>query len=167
MTLKLILMRHAKAGWDDPAATDHARSLTHRGEVAAQRIGNWLRTHGHFPKHILCSDATRTSQTVAALLETRGGTPEITSLRVLYHAAPDVILTEIRKVQGAQTLLVCGHNPGIGDLAKRLVTTPPVHARFDDFPTAATTVITFDTDDWSKVRTGICTAFITPADLTT
>lgn len=166
MTLKLILLRHAKSGWDNPAASDHARVLTNHGAAAARHIGDWLRTLGHQPDRILCSDATRTRQTVAGLLETLGSAADVTALRTLYHAGPDVILTHIRKVQDAQTLLVCGHNPGIGLLAQGMLTTPPDHRRFADYPTAAATVITFGTNDWTQVRTGPCTAFITPADLT-
>ena len=37
-----------------------------------------------------------------------------------------------------------GHNPGIADFAARLVSAPPAHDRFDDYPTGATLVAEFD-----------------------
>ena len=165
MTLTLILLRHAKSGWDDPAAEDHARTLTARGQTAARRIGTWLRDQGHVPDRILTSDATRTRQTVAGVLGSLDAGPPVTQLSALYHADPSAILRQIGKVEGAGTLLVCGHNPGIGALAQRLVTTPPDHPRFADYPTAATTVIACDAQAWSAIRPGRCIAFVTPADL--
>ena len=166
MTLTLILMRHAKSGWDDPALPDHARTLTARGQTAARRMGRWLRDEGHVPDLILCSDATRTRQTVEGLQDTLGGDPDVRHLRALYHASAEAILREVRQVGDVQTVLACGHNPGIGELAYRLVVAAPQHPRFADYPTAATTVIACDVETWSQIGTGICTAFVTPADLT-
>ena len=165
MTLTLILMRHAKSGWGDPASADHDRTLTERGHRAARAVGRWLREAGHVPELILTSDAVRTVQTVAGLTETLSSAPPVTHRRALYHAAPHAILQQIATVQDARCLLVCGHNPGIGGLAQRMAISPPDHARFDDYPTAATTVIACDAADWSAPRPGRCLAFVTPADI--
>ncbi|MFZ3583014.1 SixA phosphatase family protein [Loktanella sp. DJP18] len=165
MNLTLILLRHAKSGWDDPEGADHGRTLTDRGQTAARRIGIWLRQNDHVPDRIIASDATRTGQTVAGVMDRLGAMPQVSYLRALYHASPDAILRQIGLVTDAQTLLVCGHNPGIGDLAGRLVTSHPDHPRFADYPTAATTVIRFDATQWSALRKGTCIAFMTPADL--
>ncbi|MFO7771937.1 MAG: histidine phosphatase family protein, partial [Roseovarius gahaiensis] len=35
MTRRLILMRHAKSSWGDPAQPDHARPLNSRGQRSA------------------------------------------------------------------------------------------------------------------------------------
>ena len=42
MTLRLILTRHAKSGWDDPDLEDFDRPLTERGRRSAAAIGRWL-----------------------------------------------------------------------------------------------------------------------------
>ncbi len=164
MPLTLILMRHAKSGWDDPTLRDHARTLTERGRRNAKSVGSWLGQEGHIPDLILCSDATRTGQTVQGILEGLGQQTGTQYLPGLYNASPDTILRFIHK-QSAQTLLVCAHNPGIGSLAHRLVSMPPTHDRFDDYPTAATTVIRFESDSWASIRTGNCLSFIVPSDL--
>jgi len=39
----LLLLRHAKSSWDDPALPDHDRPLTERGKKDAKRIGQLLR----------------------------------------------------------------------------------------------------------------------------
>ena len=165
MTLTLILLRHAKSGWDDPMAEDHARTLTERGQRAARAVGRWLHEAGHVPDLILTSDATRTLQTVAGLCETWQDPPPVTRHRALYHAGPHAILKQIAQVRDAGCLLVCGHNPGIGELAQRMVIAEPDHPRFADYPTAATTVIACDAQAWSAVRPGRCIDFVTPADL--
>ncbi|MCP4818173.1 MAG: histidine phosphatase family protein, partial [Shimia sp.] len=55
MTLKLILMRHAKSSWDDPLQSDHERSLNRRGRASAPAIGKWLSENGFHPDELLCS----------------------------------------------------------------------------------------------------------------
>ena len=43
---RLILTRHAKSSWDDPAMTDHDRPLNDRGKAAAAELGVWLAAPG-------------------------------------------------------------------------------------------------------------------------
>ena len=49
MSLKLILMRHAKSDWNDPLQSDHERGLNPRGQASARALGDWLRGNGHLP----------------------------------------------------------------------------------------------------------------------
>jgi phosphohistidine phosphatase len=67
----------------------------------------------------------------------------------------------------ADTIAIIGHNPGVGMLANRLVTAPPDHHRFGDYPTCATTVIDFAIDAWSEAKnqSGKCQDFVVPRDL--
>ncbi|WP_386684205.1 SixA phosphatase family protein [Loktanella sp. R86503] len=164
MPLTLILMRHAKSGWDDPIATDHERRLTPRGINDARAMGAWLRTAGLSPDVVLCSDASRTRQTVAELM-TNAETPMLPKVAgALYNASSDVLIQQIKR-QTANILLVCAHNPGIGLAARQLALTPPHHPRFDDYPTAATTVMQFDNARWPDINRGTVTHFVIPADL--
>ena len=164
MPLKLILLRHAKSGWDDMSLADHDRTLTDRGVASARLIGTWLQSHGHVPDLILCSDAVRTQQTVNGLVAAFDHSVAIHSSAALYLSGPDTILRHIAR-QDAATLLVCAHNPGIAELAGRLVHKAPDHPRFDDYPTAATTIITFDVERWADIKRGTCIDFTIPADL--
>ncbi|SEM65799.1 phosphohistidine phosphatase [Loktanella fryxellensis] len=165
MTLTLILLRHAKSGWDDPTLADHDRTLNARGRRDAPALGHWLAAQGHLPDLILCSDAERTTQTVDLMLTGARADVPVRHLPQFYNASPDMLLRHIRKQGDTATLLVCAHNPGIGELAHHLVTTAPDHARFADYPTAATTVITFNVASWADIAQGDCTAFVIPADL--
>ena len=40
----LLILRHAKSSWDDPALDDHERPLNKRGRRDAPRIGKLLRS---------------------------------------------------------------------------------------------------------------------------
>ena len=164
MTRRLILIRHAKSGWDNGYADDHGRTLTDRGHAAAEAIGEWLATNGYTADLILTSDATRALQTTALVKRGLGATTETQEIGLLYHAAPDTIQEIVAKTD-AQSVAVIGHNPGIGMAARRFVTYAPTHHRFDDYPTCATTIIDFADEHWMKSGKGIATDFIVPRDL--
>lgn len=166
MTLRLILIRHAKSSWDDPFGDDHARVLNGRGQASATAIGDWLATQSYIPERVLCSDAARTIETADLIIPKLTPAPKLELSGRIYHASPDTILEMIGQ-QTVQTLAVIGHNPGIGMLANSLVKAAPKHHRFSDYPTCATTVIDFDVDTWSAVRShsGTTIAFVVPRDL--
>ncbi|MEL6523167.1 MAG: histidine phosphatase family protein [Pseudomonadota bacterium] len=162
MTHRLILMRHAKSSWTDLTLEDHDRPLNGRGERSAEAMGRWMKDEGLSPDITLCSTAQRTQQTLDLL----NLTAEPILMRSLYHATEDGMLGLLQQ-QKAPTVLLVGHNPGIGALAQLLAKKPPKHERFHDYPTCATTVLHFDTDDWTKVGPGRGQVqnFLIPADL--
>ena len=166
MTLRLILIRHAKSSWDDPFADDHARVLNERGRASATAIGDWLADKGYVPDVVLCSDAARTVETAERIMPKLTPTPDLQLSGRIYLASPDTIADLIQR-QTAQTVAVIGHNPGIGMLANGLVRTAPKHHRFSDYPTCAVTVIDFEEDAWSAIRPhkGTAIDFIVPRDL--
>jgi phosphohistidine phosphatase len=51
---RLLLLRHAKSSWDDPALADHDRPLATRGRKAAQLIGTYLRREQIPVSLVLC-----------------------------------------------------------------------------------------------------------------
>ncbi|WP_320177294.1 histidine phosphatase family protein [Roseovarius pacificus] len=163
MTLRLILMRHAKSSWDDPALSDHARPLNGRGRRSASALGDWLRAQGVLPDQILSSSSERTRETCARL--GLDATAQFTG--TLYHAGPATMLRVLHGASG-QTVLMLGHNPGIADFAHALVATPPPHPGFETYPTCATLVADFAITDWADLApgTGQTVDFIVPRDLT-
>ena len=112
----LILMRHAKSDWSTGEESDHARPLNRRGRASALALGNWLRGKGWLPDQVLCSTARRTRETLAGL----GLEVEADYRDALYHAEVEALLEAVRGATGG-TVLIIGHNPGIGELAERLV----------------------------------------------
>lgn len=162
MPLKLILMRHAKSSWDDPLQSDHDRVLNARGRESAVAMGKWLRQLGHEPDETLSSSSVRTRETCDLV----GFDTDARFTRALYLAGPDTMLDELRGASG-QTVLMLGHNPGIAELAERLASKLPAHARFLDYPTCATTVFEFAADRWQDVGfgQGMIKAFAIPREL--
>ncbi|PPB80415.1 phosphohistidine phosphatase [Albidovulum inexpectatum] len=163
---RLILTRHAKSSWDDPATADFDRPLNTRGRIAALELGEWLDSRGYEPDEVLCSAARRTRETwahvMAAPLQIM---PTIRFMQELYMAGPEQMLAALRSATGDSVMLI-GHNPGIAELAGLLPATPPAHPDFRRYPTAATLVVDFLIDDWNDVAPGAGAArdFFVPAN---
>ena len=166
MTLRLILMRHAKSS-SDHRGGDHARPLNNRGRNAATNIGHWLAAKGYVPDLVLCSNAERTAQTWALIAAKFGGSPSVLPQRALYMADAEKLFQELRQVEDANTVLILAHNPGIAVLASALADRAPAHRRFDDYPTAATSVLDFEAGSWAKLTpgSGQIVDFVVPRDL--
>ena len=163
---RLILTRHAKSNWDDPAIPDHDRPLNDRGKAAAAELGVWLASRGYVPGEVLCSDALRTRKTWSGLAPALPGTPVLNLKPALYHAGPDVMLAVLRHAK-EDCVMMIGHNPGIAEFAGRLVARPPVSAEFSRYPTGATLVCDFIADTWGEVGFGSAATvdFIVPREV--
>lgn len=163
---RLILTRHAKSSWDQPELEDIDRQLNARGTRDAARIGRWLRDTGSLPECALVSVAARTRETWAGISGIIGARPA-DFLPELYHAEPDAMLEALRAAT-ADSVILIGHQPGIGALAASLVAVSPEHPDFARYPTAATAVLEFAIDDWQKAdrRGGRLVDFVTPRGLT-
>ncbi len=166
MPLRLILVRHAKSSWDDPAQDDHDRPLAGRGRKAAAALGKWLAATGMKPAQVVTSTARRTLETWQIMAPGLGDGIVPRPAPALYHAGPEQMLAVLHDCTDSP-LLMLGHNPGIAAFARRLLADAPSHPRFLDYPTGATLVAEFDADDWAGVAfgTGRVLAFTTPADL--
>ncbi|SFR06668.1 SixA phosphatase family protein [Poseidonocella sedimentorum] len=154
-------MRHAKSDWSSGDA-DHDRPLNSRGRLAAGALGDWLTGRGVLPDEILCSSARRCCETLAGLAL---DAPAKLQKR-LYLAGPSTMFDALTAANGNAVLMI-GHNPGIADFAMSLVTRPPKHTRFSDYPTGATLVLDFDIASWDALMpgTGRVVDFIVPREL--
>ena len=175
----LVLFRHAKSAWPD--VPDHDRPLAGRGIRAAPVMGRWLRDAGLVPDLVLCSTARRARETWQHAQTGLAAAPPVTFDARVYEAAAADLLALIHEVPPtAGTLLVIGHNPGIGDLAVLLAAATfgaagpgPGAAGPGDlermrakFPTAAIAVLAH-AGTWPDLapRRARLTAFVTPRDL--
>lgn len=167
MTLQLILARHAKSSWDNPQADDHSRGLNQRGRASAAAIGQWLMLNEYAPDLVLCSSAERTKETWALIAKELNASPEIRFESALYLAAPEQILSLLKTVKGPASVLMLAHNPGSALLATALAAEPAMHPQFERYPTAATTVLNFEAENWHEIRwgQGKIIDFVVPRDL--
>ena len=112
---ELILLRHAHAESAAVGQDDKSRGLSATGRAEAQAAGDWLREHGLQPDRVLCSDATRTRETLAALGDIGAG--EVYEEGSIYEASPGTLATLADANRDAERLLLVGHNPGLEQLA--------------------------------------------------
>ncbi len=169
--LRLLLLRHAKSVPGDPGEPDIDRPLGPRGRRSAPLIGQHMATHKLVPDLVLCSPARRTRETLAGILPYLPGEMTIRIAGALYEPREGNYLDSIGKAgEGAQTLLVIGHNPATQETASRLVGfgNPDLRAEVATrFPTAGLAVIDLDQASWGKLGqgTGRIVAFFRPRDL--
>ncbi|HEY3638403.1 MAG TPA: histidine phosphatase family protein [Rhizomicrobium sp.] len=171
---RLLILRHAKAGPHDEKH-DKDRTLIDRGRSDSALIGRTMREKGYLPELVLCSSAARTRETWAHTGPELGVRPDVKFLDVLYDASAGTILRCINAAKDdAANLLYIGHNPGLEQIARMMVRDPRnaeerrlASALMFKYPTAALTVIDFDTNKWSEIAAaqGSLVDFIMPADL--
>ena len=142
-------MRHAKAAGSSPDGSDHARPLTERGLRDAAAMGRAVAAD-FAPDAIVCSTAARASETAEAVAEAVAEAfadpPPLRYTDDLYHASANDWARVASGFDDAwQTVLAVAHNPGVGDLLRRL--------GGDGYaPTATIGVI--ELDDWADLLGG-------------
>lgn len=168
----LILLRHAKSGWDDPVARDFDRPLNDRGRRASRTVGRWLRDQGVTFDHVAASPATRCVDTIEELAVGLGRRLTPAWDRRVYLASADTLLEVVQEAPAeAASLLLVGHNPGLEELVLMLVPDQADDELRDEledkFPTAAVAELTFATDRWADVAPNGATLarFVRPRDL--
>jgi phosphohistidine phosphatase len=158
---RLLLLRHAKSSWDDPALGDHDRPLAARGRKAAKLVGEYLSREQVRISLVLCSSARRARETLD-LIAVSG---EIQIERELYGASADQLLERLRRVPDeVASVMLIGHNPAVQDLAVSLVEGSELAAR--KFPTGALATLSM-TGPWRalELRHAELAAFVTPREL--
>ena len=102
---------------------------------------------------VLCSPSARTRETVAGLFaaEPQLGTARVKVKRALYLADVDDLLSVLRHLpDDVETALVCGHNPGLHELALTLLGSAADEQLRHGLPTAGLVVVDLDTN-WSSI----------------
>ncbi len=164
--MRLIVVRHAKSSWSQPALSDHDRPLAPRGIRSANLIGAWLAEKGYMPRHVMCSSARRTQETWKGISRHAEDPPILDIMPKLYHAGLRGLIG-IAATAKASPVMLIGHNPGIGEFANWVCSEPPGHIDFRRYPTGATLVCDIDPAGLSELTqaTGLAVAFTVPRDL--
>jgi phosphohistidine phosphatase len=141
----LLLMRHAKSSWDNPAWTDHDRPLNDRGDRDAPRMAEVLKERGLIPSRIVSSTANRAKTTAEIVAKSIGFTGEIVLEPRLYLASPadwDVIVKQLPDEH--ETVLCVGHNPGIEQVLRKW------SGEEIEMPTAAIAIVDVTVSQWDQ-----------------
>jgi len=146
---RLILFRHGKAEPDSDSGDDFDRRLAPRGVRESAAMGERLAEMGFAPQVALVSPAARARGTWEAACPAFPAA-ETRFEDHLYHADSGTIRATAEKAgNGVGTVIVVGHNPGLQELAVRLLHEGHAPAGLiaraqRQFPTAAAAVFLFD-----------------------
>ena len=148
----LLLIRHADAGDRDSNMwpNDAERPITKRGRRQTARMAKRLRRRGYVPTHLLTSPWTRAWQTaelIAQEFEDETLNPiRSDALATMPRVEP---IAEAIGVPGDEAIVaLVGHEPWIGELASRLLTSGPSRLQID-FPKAGVLAV-----DLERVESG-------------
>lgn len=145
----LLLVRHAKSSWDDPAMTDFDRPLNERGKKDAPAMADKLIARGITVDSFISSPAKRAKKTAKIFSQAfKRKEEEIILVPELYLASSGVFESVLASIESdSETIALFSHNPGITDFANTLTA-----ARIDDIPTCGIFAVSIDTDDWKNFR---------------
>ena len=148
MQKRITLLRHAKSSWKDASLADRDRPLNQRGSKAAPDMGKRLAGLGARPSLLLTSPAKRARETARLIARELNYPLEfIQSETELYLASPAAILQVIaRQDTGFNDVMLCGHNPGITELANRLG-----DRNINNVPTCGAVGIELDINEWVEI----------------
>jgi phosphohistidine phosphatase len=147
---RLTLLRHGQAEPSDNRPEDFERALTRRGTLQAQEMGSRLARRNLIPDLILVSPAERawaTASIVAGACELDAA--KLQCARELYLATPETIwkiLTQ-RELPLAH-ILICGHNPGLSEIASHLGPKPAPR----ELPTAGLASAVWHNASWMSLQ---------------
>jgi phosphohistidine phosphatase len=147
---RLTLLRHGQAQPIDSCAEDFERVLTRRGILEAQEIAARIVRRNLIPDLILVSPAERSWATAAII----AGACELDSKQVqgareLYLATPETTWRLVtRHEPTVKHVLICGHNPGLSQIASRLGPKPQTR----ELPTAGLATAVWYSADWSTIQ---------------
>ena len=149
-TRRLTLLRHGRAQSIDSCAEDFERTLTRRGVIEAEEMASRLVHRNMTPDLILVSPAERawgTAALVAAACELDG--KQVRCARELYLATPETLWRLVQGIEASvKHLLICGHNPGLSQIASRLGPKPQPR----DLPTAGLATAVWSAAAWAGLE---------------
>ena len=149
-TRRVTLLRHGKAEAADAYQEDYERPLTHRGSIDAERIARHLANLNLVPDLILVSPAERawaTAEVVAATCEL--DTKQVQCARELYLGTPERMWRLLaHRPASLHHILICGHNPGLSELASRFGPKP----RRRELSTAGLATAVWHHAEWATIQ---------------
>ncbi len=150
--MKIVcLIRHAKAGRDDPSLRDFDRPLNARGKKQAPWLGRRLKESNVQPGVIVSSPARRAMATAETLAKgIRYPREKIIVEPVVYESGALAILGVIKDIKpDHDAAVVVGHNPALSDLMRYLG-----RRELDELPTGGIVCLRFGVGSWKKIARG-------------
>jgi len=146
---QLLVIRHAKSGWDSFTFNDFDRTLNERGHQDAPMMAKRLLKNKIKIVAFISSPAIR-AFTTAAYFAKAYDVKESSILQIpeLYHAPASVFFNVISKIDDAlNTVAVFAHNPGITDFVNELTDT-----QIANMPTCAVFAVKANISHWKSFK---------------
>ena len=123
---RLTLLRHGEAQALDSSPEDFERILTRRGNIEAHDIAERIVHRDLIPDLILVSPAERAWSTAEIVADACDlDTKQVQCARELYLATPEATWRLLaRRDPALRHILICGHNPGLSQVASRFGPVP-------------------------------------------
>jgi phosphohistidine phosphatase len=119
--MQLYLLRHADA--DTPAASDHARTLSDKGEAQAKKVARFCEAHDVRVSPMLTSPVQRALQT-AEIVAHHLRAELITVPWMACGMRPHLALDELKKFRAKEAVMIVGHEPDFSALVAYLIGLP-------------------------------------------
>ena len=149
----LFLLRHAKAGNEEPSLPDLRRPLTDQGFHDARLVSEALRQHDLIPEIIVSSDAVRAYTTAFVFVATF---EKISGDIVLEHSLYESTVQDYLKVinsidESFSSCMIVGHNNTIS-----MVVTELLRLNHEGLKTSGVVVITSPAEKWVEFDNHPC-----------
>jgi phosphohistidine phosphatase len=153
-TRRLTLLRHAHADPAKDGGSDRDRPLSRSGEEDAALMGYRLWQRGARPSLILTSPALRARRTAQLVAETLAYPVEFLQreARLYLASAAEILATVASQDDAFRDILLCGHNPGLAELAAGLA--GPAHA---ELPPGGIVAFEYALPSWRDIAAGTAT----------
>lgn len=159
---RLLIMRPANSNWDYPDGTDFERPLNSFGLRVAPLMGSVIFENNLQPQLIVSSPAKRARQTAILVKEVAEVKTKITYSEQIYEASPFTLLNVISTTEDKyESLLLVGHNPGVGGLIFLLTGETPAMS------TASMARLNLNIEKWNEIKSrgGYLEQLMRPVDL--
>ncbi|MEO6905942.1 MAG: histidine phosphatase family protein [Ginsengibacter sp.] len=145
----LLLIRHAKSGWDDPSLSDFDRTLTERGKSDAKMMAERLKEKLSEIDLFVSSPAKRTKKTAKSFMkEFEKDKEELLLIPSLYEGSVKGFYDTIENLKDKEKVVaVFAHNPGITEFVNSLDCLP-VYI----MPTCAVFALKIKAKHWSEFQ---------------
>jgi len=141
----LLLIRHAKSGWDDASLSDFDRTLTERGKSDAKMMAQRIKGQSIDIDSFVSSPAKRAKKTAKIFMkELKKNVEEMLLIPDLYEASVNNFYSTIENLEDMRNVVaVFAHNPGITEFVNSLDCSPVYN-----MPTCAVFALKIKTNHW-------------------
>ncbi len=145
----ILLVRHAKSGWDNPSLPDFERTLTGRGKTDAKRMAKRLKEKSIKIDALVSSTAKRAKKTAKIFMKELGiDKKNLEFTDSLYEPSVKDFYDAVEGLNDEdETAALFSHNPGITEFADSL-NCQPVY----DMAACAVFACKIETKHWKDFR---------------